>query len=176
MRFANGLPKRGKPLYSTAVILNGPRDLGLDRLSVTTPGADDLVVEVTHSGISTGTEKLLWTGDMPPFPGMGYPLVPGYEAAGEVVEAGPATGYKLGDRVFVPGANCFDGAFGLFGGAASLLVTQAERVTRIDPALKAEGALFWRWRPRRGMRWRVRTNPCRTLSWVMACWAACWRG
>ncbi len=129
-------------MHSTAVILNGPRDLGLDRLSVTPPGAGDLVVAVTHSGISTGTEKLLWTGEMPPFPGMGYPLVPGYEAAGEVVEAAPATGFKPGDRVFVPGANCFDGAFGLFGGAASLLVTDAGRVTRIDPGLKAEGALL----------------------------------
>lgn len=129
-------------MRATAVILNGPKDLGLDRLSLTPPGADDVVVKVTHSGISTGTEKLLWTGEMPPFPGMGYPLVPGYEAAGEVVEAGAATGYKPGDRVFVPGANCFDGAFGLFGGAASLLVSDAARVTRIDPALKAEGALL----------------------------------
>lgn len=129
-------------METNAVILNGPRDLGLDRLSVNAPTKDDLVVEVSHSGISTGTEKLLWTGEMPPFPGMGYPLVPGYEAAGEVVEAGPGTGYKPGDRVFVPGANCFDGAFGLFGGAASLLVSDAARVTRIDPALKAEGALL----------------------------------
>jgi 3-hydroxyethyl bacteriochlorophyllide a dehydrogenase len=129
-------------LHTTAVILNGPRDLGLDQLSVTPPSAGDLVIKVAHSGISTGTEKLLWTGDMPPFPGMGYPLVPGYEAAGEVVEAGKATGYRPGDRVFVPGANCFDGAFGLFGGAASLLVSDAARVTRIDRALGAEGALL----------------------------------
>ena len=129
-------------MQTTAVILNGPRDLGLDRLNVTPPSEGDLVVRVTHSGISTGTEKLLWSGAMPPFPGMGYPLVPGYEAAGEVVEAAKGTGYTPGDRVFVPGANCFDGAFGLFGGAASLLVTGADRVTRIDPALKAEGALL----------------------------------
>ena len=100
------------------------------------------MVAVSHSGISTGTEKLLWSGDMPPFPGMGYPLVPGYEAAGEVVEAAPDTGYRVGDRVFVPGANCFDGAFGLFGGAADLLVTSADRVTRIDASLGAEGALL----------------------------------
>ena len=79
---------------------------------------------------------------MPPFPGMGYPLVPGYAAAGEVVEAGPLTGFKPGDRVFVPGANCYDGAFGLFGGAAATVVTDSERVTRIDAGLGAEGALL----------------------------------
>ena len=127
---------------TSAVLLKGPKDLDVDTLALTAPGAGDLVVQVTHSGISTGTEKLFWSGEMPPFPGMGYPLVPGYEAAGEVVEAGPLTGFKPGDRVFVPGSNCFEGAFGLFGGAAHTLVTDSARVTRIDPNLGAEGALL----------------------------------
>jgi 3-hydroxyethyl bacteriochlorophyllide a dehydrogenase len=129
-------------LQTTAVILEGPRQIGLGQLALNAPGAGDLVVEISHSGISTGTEKLFWSGTMPPFPGMGYPLVPGYEAAGEVVEAGPDTPYNVGDRVFVPGANCYDGAFGLFGGSTRRLVTAADRVTRIDRALGAEGALL----------------------------------
>lgn len=129
-------------METTAVLLKGPRDLDVDTLTLTPPGAEDLVVDIQHSGISTGTEKLFWTGDMPPFPGMGYPLVPGYEAVGEVVEAAPATGYRPGDHVFVPGANCYDGAFGLFGGAASRIVTAADRVTRIDAGLGAQGALL----------------------------------
>jgi 3-hydroxyethyl bacteriochlorophyllide a dehydrogenase len=129
-------------LDTHAVFLNGPKDLHLDQLPLKAPGEGDLVVEIAHSGISTGTEKLFWTGDMPPFPGSGYPLVPGYEAAGEVVEAAPGSGFKPGDHVFVPGANCFDGAFGLFGGAASRLVTAADRVTRIDSASGPEGALL----------------------------------
>jgi len=127
---------------TTAVILSGPKVLGLDKVGLSAPGPGDLVVEITHSGISTGTEKLFWSGTMPPFPGMGYPLVPGYEAAGEVVEAGAETAYAPGDRVFVPGANCYEGAFGLFGGATRRLVTDADRVTRIDPGLGAEGALL----------------------------------
>ena len=129
-------------MHTSAVILKGPKDLGLDALELKAPQASDLVVQVSHSGISTGTEKLFWTGEMPPFPGMGYPLVPGYEAAGEVVEAPVVSGFKPGDRVFVPGANCYEGAFGLFGGASRLLVTDPERVTRIDPGLGAEGALM----------------------------------
>jgi len=86
-------------VHATAVTLQGPKDLVLASLQVAEPQADELVVDVTHSGISTGTEKLFWTGEMPPFPGMGYPLVPGYEAAGEVVEAGPLANFKSGDRV-----------------------------------------------------------------------------
>ena len=99
-------------------------------------------MQIRHSGISTGTEKLFWTGEMPPFPGMGYPLVPGYEATGEVVEAGRGTNLIPGDRVFVPGANCYEGAFGLFGGASSRLVTAAYRAVKIDSTLGPEGALL----------------------------------
>ena len=125
-----------------AVILSGPGELGLGELGLTDPGADDIVVDVSHSGISTGTEKLFYDGRMPPFPGMGYPLVPGYEATGEVVEAGRNTNLVPGDRVFVPGANCYNGAHGLFGGASSRLVSAASRAVRIDAELKAEGALL----------------------------------
>ncbi|WP_145104451.1 chlorophyll synthesis pathway protein BchC [Cereibacter sediminicola] len=134
-------------MRTTAVILSGPKDLGLQSILLNDPAPGDILVEITHSGISTGTEKLFYTGQMPPFPGMGYPLVPGYEAAGEVVEAAPDTGFKPGDRVFVPGSNCFapteSGPIrGLFGAATKRLITPAHRAVRIDPALEAEGALL----------------------------------
>lgn len=125
-----------------AVYLKGPEDLALDSLALKEPGPADVVVDVAYSGISTGTEKLFWSGKMPPFPGMGYPLVPGYEAAGEIVEAGPDSGFRVGEHVFVPGADCFRDAFGLFGGAASRLVTRGDRVVRIDPAMGPQGALL----------------------------------
>ena len=65
------------------------------------------MVDIAWSGISTGTEKLLWSGRMPEFPGMGYPLVPGYESVGRVCEAGASSGHQVGESVFVPGSNCF---------------------------------------------------------------------
>lgn len=129
-------------METNAVVLSAPKNLGIASIGIIAPTAQDLVVSVAHSGISTGTEKLFWTGDMPPFPGMGYPLVPGYEAAGEVVEAGADSGFKVGDHVFVPGASCYDGAHGLFGAAAQTLVTKASRVTRIDRGFGAAGALL----------------------------------
>jgi len=129
-------------MQTAAVILSGPKSLSLDSLDLVAPGAEDVVVEISHSGISTGTEKLFWEGRMPPFPGMGYPLVPGYEAAGEIVEAPAGSEFKAGDRVFVPGATCFGEVKGLFGAAARHLVTPASRVTRIDARLGAEGALL----------------------------------
>jgi len=106
------------------------------------PEAGDVVVRVQHSGISTGTEKLLWSGAMPPFPGLAYPLVPGYEAVGEVVDVTAGTGHKVGDFVFVPGSTGFREAKGLFGGSASYLVTPADRVRKINPSLGDSGTLF----------------------------------
>lgn len=137
-----GRTAQGKRMKTKAVILEGPRALSLADVALTDPSEADLVVEIRHSGISTGTEKLFYSGEMPPFPGMGYPLVPGYEAAGEVVEAPTSSGYKPGDHVFVPGANCYEGAFGLFGGSAKRLITAPDRVTRIDAGLGPESALL----------------------------------
>ena len=128
---------------TNAVILSGPQCLELGTVGLKAPVAGDVIVRVRHSGISTGTEKLFWQGTMPPFPGMGYPLVPGYESFGEVVETCGATGLAVGDHVFVPGANCYEGGVrGLFGGASGLLVTPAARVAKLDAGYGEQGALL----------------------------------
>jgi 3-hydroxyethyl bacteriochlorophyllide a dehydrogenase len=131
-------------MEAIAVVLQAPEQLELRRLPITAPGAGQVVVEIEWSGISTGTERLLWTGRMPPFPGLGYPLVPGYESVGRVVEAGQAGGsaLKVGDRVFVPGASCYGEVRGLFGGASSKLVATASRLVRLDESLAEEGVLL----------------------------------
>lgn len=127
---------------AVAVVLNGPEQLELRRLPLVAPAREHIVVETEWSGISTGTERLLFSGRMPPFPGMGYPLVPGYESVGRVVEADPAAAVRPGERVFVPGASCFGAVRGLFGGAASRLVVPASRVMPIGEDLGEEGVLL----------------------------------
>jgi len=129
-------------METIAVVLNQPEQIELDRLALTPPTADDVVVDVDWSGVSTGTERLLWSGRMPPFPGMGYPLVPGYESVGHVVEAGSATHLHPGQRVFVPGAKCFGVVRGLFGASASRLVVPAKRVVPLDQILGERGILL----------------------------------
>lgn len=137
------LIQKAEPVDTHAVILSGPRSLHLGQVGLKAPAQGDVVVRIRHSGISTGTEKLFWLGTMPPFPGMGYPLVPGYESFGEVVETCGQTGLAVGDHVFVPGANCFEeGVRGLFGGASGLLVTPAARVAKLDAAYGEQGALL----------------------------------
>jgi 3-hydroxyethyl bacteriochlorophyllide a dehydrogenase len=134
--------RAAQPDSATAVVMEQPQQLALKRLALSPPGDDDLVVDIEWSGISTGTERLLWLGRMPFFPGMGYPLVPGYESVGRVRAAGPRSVRRVGECVFVPGARCFGEVRGLFGGAASRVVVPAARALPIDGHLGESGVLL----------------------------------
>jgi 3-hydroxyethyl bacteriochlorophyllide a dehydrogenase len=129
-------------MNTLAVVLERPEHLVLSRLDLSEPTDQDVVVDIEFSGISTGTEKLLWTGRMPPFPGMGYPLVPGYESVGRISSAGSDSGRSIGQRVFVPGARCYGEVRGLFGGAAARVVVPGARVTPMADTLGEQGVLL----------------------------------
>lgn len=129
-------------MQAMAVIFEAPHRLALRSLALNAPESGDVVVEIAWSGISTGTEKLLFTGKMPNFPGMGYPLVPGYESVGRIVESGSECRGRIGEWVFVPGANCFADARGLFGGSARRLVVPSARALPIDESWGSDGVLF----------------------------------
>ncbi|MEE4200419.1 chlorophyll synthesis pathway protein BchC [Erythrobacter sp.] len=128
-------------METLAVILEKPERVALGTLELDPVGAGDVLVEIAWSGISSGTEKLLFTGRMPDFPGMGYPLVPGYESIGRIVDAGAASQGRIGEWVFVPGANCFTGARGLFGGSAQRIVLPSARALAVPERLGADGVL-----------------------------------
>ena len=81
-----------------------------------------VVVLVQYSGISTSTERLLWDGRFAPLETGGYPVVPGYETVGRVIDAGPNSTLQPGQTVFVPSATCFEGVSSLYGASASRLV------------------------------------------------------
>ena len=129
-------------IETEAVIIKDPGKLYLGNVVLREPGPGEVVVETHFSGVSTGTERLFWNGEMPAFPGMGYPLVPGYEAVGEVVDARESNKLNAGDFVFVPGANCYKDVKGLFGASAKQLIVAEEKLIKIDKNLDATGTLF----------------------------------
>jgi len=129
-------------LTALAVVVVRPGYLELRPTNLMPPGKDDVIIKIDFSGISTGTERLLWTGTMPPFPGMGYPLVPGYESIGRIIKAGPHSQRRAGQFVFVPGARCYSEVKGLFGGAASRVVVPGHRALPIDEKLAERGVLL----------------------------------
>ncbi len=127
---------------STAVVFEQPGKIALRPVELPEPHSTDCVVQVRWTGISTGTERLLWDGRMPPFPGLAYPLVPGYESVGNVVATGPDTQLEIGQKVFVPGSRGFTDVQGLFGGAAQALVVPAERVITLPTEMESMGVLL----------------------------------
>jgi len=125
-----------------AVVINQPKQVTLTKLRLDEMVPEDVAVEMEYSGISTGTEKMIWSGTMPQFPGMGYPLVPGYESVGRITHTSEKSSLQVGQRVFVPGAKCYGEVKGLFGGAASHVVIPHQRLTALDEEIGQEGILL----------------------------------
>ncbi len=96
------------PRPARALWITGPRRAALREEALPPPGPDQLLVRTLHSGISRGTERLVFEGRVPEseharmraplqagdFP---FPVKYGYCAVGRV-EAGPAA--RIGETVF----------------------------------------------------------------------------
>ena len=131
--------------HAHAIVFDAPQALAVRQLELKAFDDGDVEVAVSHSGISTGTERLLWDGTMPPFPGLGYPLVPGYETVGQVVRAGPAAtaaGAVVGGHVFIPGSYSFQGVRNIFGGAGARLIVPHDRVVPVAADLGPKAVLL----------------------------------
>lgn len=129
-------------MHTDAVVMEAPESLAVRTVELNDPGDHDVVVDISWSGISAGTERLIWSGRMPHFPGMGYPLVPGYESVGTVARVGRQTDIGVGQSVFVPGATCFKDVRGLFGASAAQLVIPAERAVPIPSSFGERGTML----------------------------------
>ncbi|MEM8572879.1 MAG: chlorophyll synthesis pathway protein BchC [Pseudomonadota bacterium] len=123
-----------------AVVMDEPGRIAVRPVVLVGEPSADVEVEMLWSGISTGTERLLWSGRMPPFPGLGYPLIPGYESVGRVTKG--AGNLASGDLVFVPGARCFGDIRGLFGGAASHVIVPHEKLIPVPDGMGEEAVLL----------------------------------
>ena len=83
-------------MNTIAVVLEQPERIALSRLALDAPTADDVVVDVDWSGISTGTERLLWSGRMPPFPRHGLSAGAGLRIGRASRRGRSATGLHVG--------------------------------------------------------------------------------
>jgi len=84
-----------------AIVISGPGQAELRTVAPDPPGPGDVLVRLLATGIC-GTDVEIFDGTMPYFTnGMArYPVIPGHEWVGEVVETGTAVaGFRSGDRV-----------------------------------------------------------------------------
>jgi len=100
-------------LTATSVWFPRAREVELREETLRGPGAGEVRVRAIASGLSHGTEMLVFRGEVPPdlaldLPTLagsyGFPIKFGYASVGRVVEvgAGGATDLAPGDLVFVP--------------------------------------------------------------------------
>ena len=124
-------------IKSRAVVIPRRNTIELRTVQVLEPKAIDVLVLTEFTSISAGTERMLLDGRMP-HPALLFPVVPGYETVGQVVQVGArAPKELLGQWVYVGGARCFRGVNPAWGGQSEYISTEAERVVplgTIDPA------------------------------------------
>ena len=125
-------------MNARAVVFEEAGRVDLRDVQLRTPEADEIVVDTLYSSISSGTERLLFSGKLPGMPQIRYPLVPGYEAVGTVTAIGAAVNtINLGDQVFVGGSMCYTDVAAAFGGQSSRTIkraAQAVPLNGIDPS------------------------------------------
>lgn len=133
-----------------AMVLRGPRELGLAEVERPAPGPGQVLVRVTHSGVC-GTDLHIYEGAIP----VRHPLIMGHEMIGEVVDGGDASLPK-GSRVIVDPAlycgmcvNCRAGQTNLCpngslvgrdsdGGFADFLVAPRSHVYLLPDSIDSE--------------------------------------
>jgi 3-hydroxyethyl bacteriochlorophyllide a dehydrogenase len=104
-------------------------------------GADDVLIRTALTSISAGTERMLLKGVMP-HPMLQFPVVPGYETVGEVIEVGDNAKDWLGKRVYVGGNYGFVGVNPAFGGQSAHIAAPQSHLTDLQSLTDEQGVLL----------------------------------
>jgi 2-desacetyl-2-hydroxyethyl bacteriochlorophyllide A dehydrogenase len=138
-----------------AVVFDSPGEVNIRDIPDPKVGKEDVLIAVKAAGVC-GTDVHIYEGDFIAT----YPVIPGHEFAGEVIELGEAVrNFKPGDRVAVdPGVFCRKCSFCMenrenfcrnfkaygvhySGGFAEMAVVREENICNIDGLSYLEGAL-----------------------------------
>lgn len=134
-------------MKAEAVVAVEPWRVEYRPVEVPEPGDDDVVVRLTHSWISNGTEGSFIRGeriagdtpraDSDPMP---FPHVPGYQKSGIVERVGAAVGHvRPGDRVFAS-VSRVNGMFYDHGGHINPAITHGSQVWKLPDGLDSLAA------------------------------------
>lgn len=128
-------------MKTRAIVIPAAETIELREVELKPIGPDDVLVRTTLTSISAGTERMLLKGVMP-HPMLQFPIVPGYETAGEVIDAGANARAWLGKRVYVGGNYGFVGVNPAFGGQSEYIVAPATHLTDLQSLTDAQGVLL----------------------------------
>jgi 2-desacetyl-2-hydroxyethyl bacteriochlorophyllide A dehydrogenase len=124
---------------SKAIVFERPKEVRLREVEFTPLQDDSIVCRTIMSGISSGTDMKTWRGQQHPEQ-VYFPLVPGYENAGEVVHLQPGAegkGIKVGDRVMINECRRFGNACAAWGGGVEYSIKDSTTAPApFDPVVK----------------------------------------
>ena len=129
-------------MQANAVVFTGPNTVEYRPVTCPEPGPRDVVVRVTHSWISNGTEGSFLrgeriAGDTPYRPGdpWPFPIVAGYQKIGVAEWVGAeVTDIAVGETVFVA-LGKIEGMFSPWAGQVSPSVSPREQIWKIPPGV-----------------------------------------
>ena len=129
------------PTSASAVLCQGPGEIGLASISIPPIGDDDVLIRSLVSGVSTGTDKWVMNGQFE-WGGFPFPLVPGYQRVGVVEDVGRnVVSVKVDDVVFATASRDFGDAAAGWGGHSHWAVSEerevfaAQGVSRVSASL-----------------------------------------
>ena len=105
-----------------AIVMERPRQAALRTIQLTEKSEESIVTRTMMSAISSGTDMKTWRGQQHPEQ-CWYPLVPGYENVGEVIEVGArASGFVPGERVMINECRQFGDVCAAWGGNCGITI------------------------------------------------------
>jgi 3-hydroxyethyl bacteriochlorophyllide a dehydrogenase len=128
-------------MKTKAVVFPAANTVELREVDLKPLGDDDVLIRTRLTSISAGTERMLFRGVMP-HPMLQFPVVPGYETVGEVIEAGANARAWLGQRVYVGGNYGFVGVNPAFGGQSAHIVAPQSHLTSLGALTDAQGVML----------------------------------
>jgi 3-hydroxyethyl bacteriochlorophyllide a dehydrogenase len=128
-------------MKTKAIVIPAANTVEIREVELKPLGADDVLVKTTLTSISAGTERMLMRGVMP-HPMLQFPVVPGYETVGEVIDAGAEAQDWLGRRVYVGGNYGFIGVNPAFGGQSQFIAAPKSHLTDLHTLSDEQGVLL----------------------------------
>jgi bacteriochlorophyllide a dehydrogenase len=128
-------------MKTQAIVIPAANTVELREVELKPLGDEDVLIRTRLTSISAGTERMLMRGVMP-HPMLQFPVVPGYETAGEVIGAGAAAREWLGRRVYVGGNYGFIGVNPAFGGQSAHIVAPQSHLTDLQALTDAQGVIL----------------------------------
>ncbi|MFN3704836.1 MAG: chlorophyll synthesis pathway protein BchC [Thermoflexales bacterium] len=128
-------------MRTRAVVIPAAHTVELREVELKPLGDDDVLLQTTLTSISAGTERMLLRGVMP-HPMLQFPVVPGYETVGRVIDAGSNARAWVGKRAYVGGNYGFVGVNPAFGGQSAHIVAPASHLTDIEQLTDEQGVML----------------------------------